>query len=92
MPRRRLGVCDQCREVASGVHSDVTIVRPSGVILGVDQTRGLVGRVESCRFAARWNVIVIEDADRLNEHADNALLKALEEPPPGVWILRSQRR
>ncbi len=82
------GVCDQCREVASGVHSDVTIVRPSGVILGVDQTRGLVGRVGVLPIRSEWNVIVIEDADRLNEHADNALLKALEEPPPrGVWIL-----
>lgn len=82
------GTCRACRDVAAGVHSDVTIVRPEGVIFGVDQTRGLVGRVGVLPSRGDWNVIVIEDADRLNEHADNALLKALEEPPPrGVWIL-----
>ena len=29
----------------------------------------------------RWQVVVIEDADRLTEQAANALLKAVEEPP-----------
>ena len=82
------GTCRACRDVASGVHSDVTIVRPEGVIFGVDQTRGLVGRVGVLPSRGDWNVIVIEDADRLNEHADNALLKSLEEPPSrGVWVL-----
>lgn len=82
------GTCRACRDVASGVHSDVTIVRPEGVIFGVEQTRGLVGRVGVLPSRGDWNVIVIEDADRLNEHADNALLKSLEEPPSrGVWVL-----
>src|SRR5690606_15605768 len=36
----------------------------------------------------RWRVIVVEDADRLNEPAADALLKSLEEPPPRtVWVL-----
>ena len=64
------GTCRACRDVASGVNSDVTIVRPEGVIFGVDQTRGLVGRVGVLPSRGDWNVIVIEDADRLNEHAD----------------------
>jgi DNA polymerase-3 subunit delta' len=56
--------------------------------MGVDQTRGLVGRIGVMPTRSDWNVVVIEDADRLNEHADNALLKSLEEPPPhGVWVL-----
>ena len=36
----------------------------------------------------RWQVIVVEDADRLHERANNALLKAIEEPTPRtVWML-----
>jgi DNA polymerase-3 subunit delta' len=35
----------------------------------------------------RWQVVVIEDADRLTEQASNALLKALEEPPPRTVFL-----
>lgn len=82
------GSCRSCRDVTSAMHSDVTVVRPSGVIMGVDQTRGLIGRISVMPVRSDWNVIVIEDADRLNEHADNTLLKSLEEPPPrGVWIL-----
>ena len=82
------GQCRVCRDALAGRHSDVTIVRPAGVIIGVDQTRELVGRVAVKPTRGDWNVVVIEDADRLNEHADNALLKSLEEPPEhAVWIL-----
>jgi DNA polymerase-3 subunit delta' len=36
----------------------------------------------------RWQVMVVEDADRLTEHAANALLKAIEEPTDRtVWLL-----
>ncbi|HTW19684.1 MAG TPA: DNA polymerase III subunit delta', partial [Mycobacteriales bacterium] len=35
-----------------------------------------------------WQITIIEDADRFTEQALNALLKALEEPPPrGLWLL-----
>ena len=87
-PQQGCGDCRSCLDVTTGVHSDVTVVRPAGVIMGVDQTRSLVGRIGVMPVRSDWNVIVIEDADRLNEHADNALLKSLEEPPPhGVWVL-----
>lgn len=87
-PNGGCGECQTCSEVIRSVHSDVTIVRPSGVIMGVDQTRELINRISVMPVRSDWNVIVIEDADRLNEHADNTLLKSLEEPPSrGVWIL-----
>ena len=35
----------------------------------------------------RWQVVLIEDADRLTEAAGNALLKAIEEPPPRTVFL-----
>ena len=36
----------------------------------------------------RWQMFVIEDADRLNDKAADALLKSIEEPPPRtVWLL-----
>jgi len=87
-PQQGCGSCRSCLDITNGMHSDVTVVRPSGVIMGVDHTRQLIGRISVTPVRSDWNVIVIEDADRLNEHADNTLLKSLEEPPPrGVWIL-----
>lgn len=87
-PNGGCGNCSSCQDVQRGNHPDVTIVRPEGVILGVEATRELVSRAAVTPTRGNWNVIVIEDADRLNEHADNALLKTLEEPPEhAVWIL-----
>ncbi|GAB3947894.1 hypothetical protein GCM10027614_43970 [Micromonospora vulcania] len=42
--------------------------------------RALVLRAASTPSGGRWQVVVIEDADRLTEAAGNALLKAIEEP------------
>src|SRR2546430_9188635 len=35
----------------------------------------------------RWQVVIVEDADRLTEQAANALLKAVEEPPQRTVFL-----
>jgi DNA polymerase-3 subunit delta' len=42
--------------------------------------RALVLRAASAPTMGRWQVVLIEDADRLTEQASNALLKAIEEP------------
>ncbi|HYO35545.1 MAG TPA: DNA polymerase III subunit delta', partial [Geodermatophilus sp.] len=35
----------------------------------------------------RWQVILVEDADRMTEHAANAVLKRIEEPPPRTVVM-----
>ena len=37
------------------------------------------------------NIVIIEDIERINESASNALLKTLEEPNKGLFILITQR-
>ncbi|MDQ1701124.1 MAG: polymerase subunit delta [Frankiaceae bacterium] len=82
------GLCNACRTVRAGSHGDVTIVSPSGLSIPVDQAREIVRRVSSMPTSGRWQIVVIEDADRLTEAAANALLKAIEEPSPrGVFLL-----
>ena len=49
--------------------------------------RALVLRAASAPTGGRWQVVLIEDADRLTEGAGNALLKAVEEPPPRTVFL-----
>ncbi|NHW87588.1 DNA polymerase III subunit delta', partial [Escherichia coli] len=56
--------------------------------IGVNEMRALVLRAASTPSAGRWQVVIIEDADRLTEAAGNALLKAVEEPPPRTVFLR----
>jgi DNA polymerase-3 subunit delta' len=63
-------------------------VTPAGLSYSVAETRELVARSALAPTRGGWQVTIIEDADRFTEQALNALLKALEEPPPrGVWLL-----
>jgi DNA polymerase-3 subunit delta' len=87
-PQQGCGACPACHTVLMGTHADVEVVRPSGLSYGVADTRDLVRRAALSPAGGRWQVIVVEDADRLTEDAANALLKAIEEPPPRtVWLL-----
>lgn len=82
------GICHECHTAMSGAHADIEIVTPSGLSYSVGETRELVARSALAPSRGGWQVTVIEDADRFTEQALNALLKALEEPPPrGVWLL-----
>ncbi|HET7311061.1 MAG TPA: DNA polymerase III subunit delta' [Mycobacteriales bacterium] len=82
------GTCHECHTALSGAHADVEIVTPAGLSYGVAETRQLVTRSALAPSQGRWQVTIVEDADRFTEQALNALLKAIEEPPPrAVWLL-----
>ncbi|AKL67179.1 MULTISPECIES: DNA polymerase III subunit delta' [Streptomyces] len=82
------GFCDGCHTTLIGTHADVEIVRTDLLSIGVKETRDLVRRAQLSPAVGRWQVIVLEDADRLTEGAGNVLLKAVEEPAPRtVWLL-----
>ncbi|MFI0352301.1 DNA polymerase III subunit delta' [Actinomadura sp. 9N407] len=85
---RGCGHCPSCHQVLQGTHADLEIVRPAGLSYGVKETRALVLRASSAPSGGRWQIVLFEDADRATEGAANALLKAIEEPPPRtVWLL-----
>ncbi|MGI8762255.1 MAG: DNA polymerase III subunit delta' [Jatrophihabitantaceae bacterium] len=76
------GVCAGCCTVRAGTHPDVRLVVPQGLSISVDETRALIQNSARLPSAGRWQIVIIEDADRLGERAANALLKAIEEPSP----------
>lgn len=82
------GECHSCRTVLAGSHADVSLVRTEKLSIGVDEVRGLVRRSALAPVGRRWQIMIVEDADRLTEQACNALLKAIEEPSDRtVWML-----
>ncbi len=90
--RTGCGACEACRLGTSGSHPDITWVRSETSVLYVDDMRDLVQSAAKFPSIGRWQVVVIEDADRLgtpeNPRTGNALLKAIEEPTPKtVWLL-----
>ncbi|PEA35244.1 DNA polymerase III subunit delta', partial [Priestia megaterium] len=71
-----------------GTHPDVTVVATEGVFIRAETARPLVELAQRAPSQGRWRVIVVEDADRLNDTSGNALLKAIEEPADRtVWML-----
>jgi len=81
------GECHGCHTVLGGTHADVRFVVPEGLSISVSEMRALVLRAGTAPSGGRWQAVVIEDADRLTEAAGNALLKAVEEPPPRTVFL-----
>ncbi len=82
------GRCHSCRTAVGGSHADVSVIRTEKLSIGVDEVRDLVRRSALAPVGRRWQVLVVEDADRLTDQACNALLKAIEEPTERtVWML-----
>lgn len=90
------GNCDSCRVFAAGNHPDFhvidrllarqhpdpTVRRSKALFLVVDVVRHfLIERAAMKPAVGACRVFIIRDAERMNEEAQNALLKTLEEPP-----------
>ncbi|MCG3750061.1 DNA polymerase III subunit delta' [Amycolatopsis sp. Poz14] len=81
------GACPGCRTTMAGTHADVRLVVPEGLSISVAEMRALVQAAARRPTTGEWQVVIIEDADRLTEGASNALLKAVEEPPARTVFL-----
>lgn len=82
------GECHTCHTVLAGSHSDVSVTRTETAVIKVEGIRELVMRSALAPAQGRWQIMIVEDADRLNESSGNALLKAIEEPSPRtLWLL-----
>ncbi|MCV7186994.1 DNA polymerase III subunit delta' [Mycolicibacterium thermoresistibile] len=81
------GECRACTTTMAGTHADVRRIIPEGLSIGVDEMRAIVQIASRRPSTGRWQIVLIEDADRLTEGAANALLKVVEEPPPSTVFL-----
>lgn len=71
----------------AGTHGDVRRVIPEGLSISTKEMREIVQIASRRPSTGRWQVVVIEDADRLTEAAGNVLLKVVEEPPERTVFL-----
>lgn len=82
------GFCDGCHTALLGTHADVSTVAAVGAEILVRDMRDTVRKSFTAPAGGRWQIILVEDAERLNEKSANAVLKAVEEPAPRtVWLL-----
>ena len=72
--------CGVCRAISPDV-------RPDMKSIPVDEIRALIAITGRHTFEGGRRVVLIEQADKMNPPAQNALLKTLEEPVPGTIFL-----
>ncbi|SFI67947.1 DNA polymerase III subunit delta' [Planctomicrobium piriforme] len=92
------GDCPSCRQVQAGFHPDLLRIGlpdgkkilPISLLVGDDAHRGRAGlcfELAHAPMTASRRIAIIDDAEAMNEEAANALLKTLEEPPPGAILI-----
>ena len=83
--------CDSCREITEGRSLDVLEIDAASN-RGIDQIRELREMVRYAPASGRYKVVILDEAHQLTDEASNALLKTLEEPPPGVIFILATTR
>jgi len=78
---------DPDRDATGLAHPDLRWLVPEGAVIKVDAVREVVEFAQGTAQAGPRKVAVLADAHALNRNAANALLKVLEEPPPGTHLL-----
>ncbi len=82
------GVCSNCKKITKGISGDVVYVnRGDKATLGVDVIRGIREGIFVTPNDSDYRTYIIEEADKMTEAAQNALLLTLEEPPSFVVFL-----
>ena len=91
------GVCPSCGYVAQGTHPDLQLIEPvtydeegnrtPADAINVERVRELIEFSQLSPHRQRAKVGLIAPAEAMNAAAANALLKTLEEPPAGTFLL-----
>ncbi len=86
-PAGACGSCKSCLLRQAGNHADLLVLRSETQHIGVDAIRQLSSFTHGSAQQQGCKVVIIPAADSMTEAAANALLKTLEEPPQGCFII-----
>ena len=82
------GECPECRKILGGKSPDVIVVNSDGkATIGVDTVRFIREDCITLPNDLDFKLYIIEDADKMTDQAQNALLLTLEEPPSFVRFM-----
>ena len=80
------GDCGSCIRVAHEQSESLLQVSPEGAGIKIEQARDVLQFIALQKLGAA-RVVIVDQAHLMNPQAANALLKSLEEPPPGTYFI-----
>ncbi len=84
------GICPSCLQARAGSHPDIILFNSEGGNIKIDPIRELRSQSFIAPSQSPFKVFIINRADLMNDNAQNALLKVLEEPTSSVFILLTE--
>ncbi|MGM9891902.1 DNA polymerase III subunit delta' [Limosilactobacillus sp.] len=79
--------CPECQRILSGNHPDIVEAAPEGRQIKVDRIRYLKSEFTKSAMEGSQKLFIIKEAEKMTTSAANSLLKFIEEPGPGTYIL-----
>ena len=80
--------CKSCKQSDSSNHPDILWITHEKASIGVDDIRTQVNAdIQVKPYQGPYKIYIIDDADKMTENAQNALLKTIEEPPEYAIII-----
>ncbi len=79
--------CPSCKKIDSGIHPDFLLISPESGQIRVEEIRAIDEMLSLKAFEGRYKVVIVDEADTMNQYAANAFLKTLEEPPEESLII-----
>lgn len=83
------GECAQCKKAIAAIHPDISEYIPAGTAnsFHVDTVRNIINDAYVQPNEADYKIYILANAHCMNQNAQNALLKILEEPPKYVVFI-----
>ncbi len=82
------GVCESCRDLATGGPGSIDVIEIDAASHGgVDDARDLRERAFFSPVSSRFKIYIVDEAHMVTTAGFNALLKLVEEPPPHVKFI-----
>ena len=89
-PDSEIDACDECSsclKIDKGIHPDFLMIAPESGQIRIEEIRAIDDALSLKAFEGRYKVVIVDDADTMNQYAANAFLKTLEEPPEDSLIV-----
>jgi DNA polymerase-3 subunit delta' len=79
--------CRSCKKIMAEMHPDILTISPDNQKIKISAIRDLYKLIISKPHEAKMRAVIVKNAESMNEQAQNAFLKMLEEPPANTFFI-----